>query len=84
MTDRVEAIDAMAGFQLRFYRCLTARADALFELTEALLCTDGPVKTLVGLSLAPERRRGHGALYDALNHGHIEVQALRGQLAKTR
>lgn len=40
--------------------------------------------SLVGLSLAPEHRRGHGALYDALNHGQIEVQALRGQLAKTR
>lgn len=40
--------------------------------------------SLVGLSLAPEHRRGHGALYDALNRGHIEVQALRGQLAKTR
>jgi hypothetical protein len=36
----------------------------LFEVTEALLCTDGPVKTLVGLSLAPQHRRGHGALYD--------------------
>jgi hypothetical protein len=28
------------------------------------LCTDGPVKTLVDLALAPEHRRGHGALYD--------------------
>ena len=32
-----------------------------------MLCADGPVRTLVGLSLAPEHRRGHGALYDALN-----------------
>lgn len=30
-------------------------ADALFELTEAVLCTDGPVKALVDLSLAPEQ-----------------------------
>ncbi len=73
----------MAGFRLRFYRCLTARADALFESAEALLCTDGPVNTLVGLSLAPEHRRGHGALYDALDHGRIEVVALRRQLSKT-
>ncbi len=83
MTEKVEAIDALASFQARFYQCLNARADALFELTEAPLCTDGPVKTLVGLSLAPEHRRGHGALYDALNHGRIEVEALRRQLAET-
>ncbi|BAL88352.1 hypothetical protein AMIS_31320 [Actinoplanes missouriensis 431] len=83
MTDQAEAIDALASFRQQFYRCLTARADALFELTEALLCTDGPVKTLVGLSLAPEHRRGHGALYDALNHGRIQVEALRRQLAET-
>ena len=67
VTDRAEAIDVLAGFREQLYRCMTRRADALFELTDALLCTDGPVKTLVGLSLAPEHRRGHGAMYDALN-----------------
>ncbi|GIE89598.1 hypothetical protein SAMN06264365_11879 [Actinoplanes regularis] len=60
--DRAEAIDVLAGFRERFYRCLNRRADALFELADALLCTDGPVKTLVGLPLAPEHRRGHGAM----------------------
>lgn len=40
---------------------MTRRADALFELTDALLCTDVPVRTLVGLYLAPQHRRGHGA-----------------------
>jgi hypothetical protein len=33
-----------------------------FELTNAPLCADGPVKILVDLALAPEHRRGHGAL----------------------
>jgi hypothetical protein len=60
---------------------MTKRADALFELTDALLCTDGPVKTLVGLSLAPEHRRDHGAMYDALNAGRLDVESLRRQLA---
>lgn len=60
---------------------MTRRADALFELTDALLCSDGPVKTLVGLSLAPEHRRGHGAMHDALNHGRVDVESLRWQLA---
>ncbi|MFI7148984.1 transposase [Nonomuraea sp. NPDC050022] len=68
--------------QLRtdFYACLTARVDALFELTDAVLCTDGPVRTLAGLSLPPEHRRGTGALYDALNKVWIEVERLRGIL----
>jgi len=60
---------------------LSARADALFELTEALLCTEGPVKTLVELAMAPEQRRGHGALYDGLNQGRIEIGRLRRTLA---
>nr|WP_200824347.1 transposase [Nonomuraea solani] len=72
--------------QLRtdFYACMTARVDALFELTDAVLCTDGPVRTLVGLSLPPEHRRGHGASYDALNKGWIEVERLRGVLTGCR
>jgi hypothetical protein len=45
---------------------LTARADALFELTDAVLCADGPVRSLVDLTLVAEHRRGHGGMYDAL------------------
>ncbi len=51
----------LAAFRREFYECLTARADALFELTDAVLCSPGPVNTLVDLSLCPEHRRGHGA-----------------------
>ncbi len=64
-----------------FYDRLTGRCDALFELTDAVLCTDGPVKTLVDLALAPEHRRGHGALYGALNKGCLDVERLRMALA---
>ena len=74
-------VSDLARFREVFYSCLTARVDELFELTDALLCTDGPVRTLVELALAPEHRRGHGALYDALNHGQIEVGRLRRALA---
>jgi hypothetical protein len=77
----VDAAGELAGFRRELHRCLTARADALFELTDALLCTDGPVKSLVGLSLAPEHRRGHGAMHDAVNQGRIDVQLLRTALA---
>lgn len=70
--DRGKALATLSRFRTDFYDCLTARSDGLFELTDALLCTDGPVKTLVDLALAPEHRRGHGALYGGLNHGRIE------------
>jgi hypothetical protein len=78
---RVDPLTVLSRFRTDFHGCLTARADALFELTEALLCTDGPVKTLVDLALAPEHRRGHGALYDGLNCGRIQVRRLRRALA---
>src|SRR3954449_8322010 len=57
----------LARFREEFYGSLTARADALFELTDAVLCADGPVRSLVDLTLVAEHRRGHGAMYDALN-----------------
>ena len=72
----------LAGLRDEFYRCLTRRADALFELTDAVLCADGPVHSLVGLSLTAEHRRGHGALYDAVNSGRLEVDRLRRALAQ--
>ena len=40
-----------------------------------------PVRNLAGLSLAPEHRRGHGALYDAVGHGRIDIARLRRSLA---
>lgn len=63
------------------YACLTARRDELFELVDAVLCADGPVKSPVDLTLVPEHRRGHGALYGALNRGGIDVDRLRTALA---
>jgi hypothetical protein len=63
------------------YWCFTARADALFEVADAVLCADGPMRTLAGLSLAVEHRRGHGALYDAVNAGRISIGRLRRSLA---
>jgi len=76
-----QARERLAGFRRELYRCLTARADALFELADAVLCADGPVKTLAGLSLAPEYQRGHGALYDAVNCGRVDIARLRRALA---
>ena len=53
-----QAWGRLAGFRRELYRCFTARADALFELADAVLCAGGPVKTLAGLSLAAEHRPG--------------------------
>ena len=49
-------------FRSRLYACLTSRADALFELADAVPCADHAVTSLVQLSLEPEFTRGHGAL----------------------
>lgn len=69
-------------FRGGLYQCLPRRADELFELTDALLCAEGPVKTLADLSLAPEHRRAHGALYDGLNCGQVDADRLREELAR--
>jgi hypothetical protein len=73
----------LSGFRNDFYGCLSRRGGELFELVDALLCTGGPVKTLVDLSLAPEHRRGHGSLYDGINHGRLDVSRLRRSLASS-
>ena len=70
----------LSRFRRDLRACLTARADELSELADAVLCADGPVRILAGLSLAPEHRRGHGALYDAVNRPD-HVARLRRSLA---
>ena len=71
----------LSRFRRDFHSCLTARADELSELADAVLCAGEPVRSLATLSLAAEHRRGHGALYDAVNHGRIEMARLRRSLA---
>ena len=85
--DPAQAADAIARFlalrefRARLYQCLTSRADALFELCDAILCADHAVTSLVELSLEAEFTRGHGALYDALADGRIDEEALAALLA---
>lgn len=78
-----EAIERLSRFRRSFYQSLERRADALFELAEAVLCADGPVSSLVALSLCPEFRRGHGGLYDALAAGRIAAEPLQDALIAT-
>jgi hypothetical protein len=78
---RREAFAEASRFRAEFYECLAARRDEMFELADALLCVDGPVTSPVDLTMVPEHRRGHGALYGALNRGRIDVERLRTLLA---
>jgi DDE superfamily endonuclease len=73
---RYRALERLREFRSRLYDCLARRADALFELTDAVLCADHAVTSLVRLCLEPEFTRGHGALYDALSAGRIDDERL--------
>ena len=74
-------LDDLARFRREFYACLSARADVLFELTDAVLCVDGPVTSLPELSLDRVHRRGHGGLYAALAKGRITIARFQAVLA---
>jgi hypothetical protein len=68
-------------FRVDLHRCFHRRADALFELGDALLAAE-TVPSLPHLSLQSVHRRGWGSLYDALATGDIDVAALRALLAE--
>ena len=78
---RCRALGRLRKLRQKLYECLDARADALFELADAILCADHAVTSLVQLSTEPEFTRGHGALYDALAEGRIDDEKLFSLLA---
>ena len=75
------AVAELAGFRAAVRGCFTRRGDALQELADAVLCCGGRVTDLAHLSLEPVFRRGHGALFDAVNAGRVEVARLRWAVA---
>jgi hypothetical protein len=48
-------------FRAELHACFTRRADALFDLGDALLCTQTPLASLPHLSLEPTHQRGWAA-----------------------
>lgn len=78
---RAQLLEDLDRFRTGLYSCLPRRGDALFELAEAVLSGTGPVRDLAHLCLEEPYRRGHGALYDALNAGTVDTVGLRGLLA---
>jgi DDE superfamily endonuclease len=81
MDSSAQPLDDLRAFRNSLYRCFERRADALFELTDALLSA-GTVPSPFHLSLASAHRRGWGSLYAALSRGHIEEDPLRALLAR--
>jgi hypothetical protein len=77
-----DALHTLATFRHSFYdECLHRRADALFELTDALLTADTVPSPVHLLSLEALHRRGWGSLlYAALDRGQIGTEALQGLL----
>lgn len=82
--DTATARSALAGFRGEFYRCLTGWGDALFELTDAILCAPAAVGSVPSLSLEPVFRRSHGSVYKALARGQVDSERLRRLLIAQR
>ncbi len=66
--ERSDALGALRTFRDSLYRCFDRRADALFELADAILAAD-VVPSPAHLSLEAAHRRGWGSLYAALSRG---------------
>ena len=78
-----EALARPAGFRRELYFCFGLRRDVLFEVCDAVLCKQERVLMLAEVSLEPECRRGHGAVYDALNCGQVRFAAPAGAVLVT-
>jgi hypothetical protein len=72
----------LSTFRSELHACFTRRADALFELGDALLCAQTPLPSLPHLSLEPVCRRGWGSVYAALARGRIDPERLRDLLVR--
>src|ERR671911_424472 len=69
----------LSTFRTELHACFPRRADALFELGDALLCAEA-FPSLPHLSLEPAHRRGWGSVYAALARGRIDEDRLRDLL----
>jgi hypothetical protein len=81
MASLTPAGQVLAGFRAGWFGCLGRWADVLFELTDAVLCAEGPVRSFPRLSLEPVMGRGHGSGYAGLARGQADERALGRLLA---
>jgi hypothetical protein len=75
------ALDALLAFRAAVYAAFGRRADALFELLDAL-ASAGAVASPIHLSLEPAHRRGWGSFYAALNEGAVPADAVEAVLVR--
>lgn len=65
----------------QLYASFERRADALFDLTDALLC-ESQAKSLAELSLSPHFRRTWTNVYKALQEGKLQIEQIRATLVE--
>lgn len=79
-SDRIQSITValkrLVGFRLHVYAGFTSRADALFEVVDALLLTP-TIRSAVEVTRSPAFRRRFASVDDALAHGKIAPASLR-------
>ncbi len=79
MQNNTSSRQRLVDFRFQVYASFTFRADALFELIEALLLS--PIlRSAVEVSQSPLFRRRFASVYDALTEGKIDPAALRQTL----
>jgi hypothetical protein len=76
------AFPELLAFRSQLHRCFTRRADALFELADAMLTADA-VTSPPHLSLEPGHQRGWGSIYAALAHGRIDTAACQRAICRS-
>ncbi len=79
--DEERARGVLAAFRGELFRCFGTYRDTLAEMCDAVLGKQDRVHMAAELSLEPECRRGHGAVYKALNRGQVQIARLRWALA---
>jgi hypothetical protein len=75
-----EHLQFLQTFRQKLLGIFPLRADALFELIDALLLTLDP-RSPVELSASPAFRRRFSMVYDALRHGQVDAELARQLLA---
>jgi hypothetical protein len=76
MTTPTASLPFLQQFRQKLLGLFPRRADALFELIDALLLTLDP-RSPVELSLSPAFRRRYGMVYDALQERQVALEDTR-------
>ena len=80
LMDTAAPLAALRAFRRDLYSSFTRRADAVFEVVDAILAAES-IPSLPHLSLAPLHRRGWGSVYAALAEGRLDAERVRAAVA---